>query len=162
VDQSIAEYRVAIRIEPNRAWNHMVLAWALVLRAKRPRRDYDEGLVHARKAVELAPKDGDAVAALALAEYRSGHWAESLAAIEQSLTMENGGDASNWFVLALARREKGDKNQARTWFDKAVVWTRQNAPEDPELHQLWTEAAELLGQPGPAATGAVPASEKPR
>ena len=52
----------------------------MVLSTKRPQRDYDEGLAHARKAVELAKNGENPYGTLSLAEYRSGHWAESLAA----------------------------------------------------------------------------------
>ena len=136
------------------------MAWALVLSRKRPQGEYDEGLVHARKAVELAKKDENCYNTLALAEYRSGHWAESLAASERSMELRKGGDAYNWFFQAMARWQKGDKDEARKWFDKAVVWTKANDPKNVELRQFWTEAAELLGQPGPTSPAA-PAAEKP-
>jgi len=138
----------------------------LVLSPKRPRREYDEGLAHARKAVELAPKNGNNFNTLALAEYRSGHWAESLAASERSMALRNGGNGYDWFFLAMARWQKGDKDEARKWFDKAVAWTNEKDPKNLELRQFWAEAAELLGQPGPNASGpgspAAPAAEKPR
>ena len=55
---------------------------------------------------------------------------------------------------AMAHWQKGDKDQARNWFDKAVAWTEEKAPNDAGLRQFWAEAAELLGQPGPDAAGA--------
>jgi hypothetical protein len=88
-----------------------------------------------------------------LAEYRVGHWTESLAASESAMALRNGGDAYNWFSVALAHWQEGHKDEARQWFDKAVAWTMQVAPEETELRQLWTEAAVLLGQPGPGAAG---------
>ena len=152
LEQAIGEYRAAIRLEPNFAPPHSNLAWALVQSPKRPRDDYNEGLAHARKAVELDPKNGDGYRTLALVEYRLGHWPESLAASKESLTLKNGGDAFNWFLHALAHGQKGDKDEARKWFDKAVGWTREREPENAELRRLWTEAAELLGQPRPDAS----------
>jgi len=166
LEEAIAAYRKVIQIKPDLVPAHNNLARALVLSPKRPRRDYDEGLVHARKAVELASKKGFTYATLALAEYRLGHWTESVAANKRSLALKNGGDAINWFILAMAHWQKGDKDQARTWFDKAVVWMKQNAPKDADLRQLWAEAAGLLGQPGLDAPGersrTAPTAEKPR
>jgi tetratricopeptide (TPR) repeat protein len=108
----IAEYDTAIRLKPDYAGAHNNLAWALVLSPKRPRRDYDEGLVHARKAVELAPKNANTHGTLALAEYRSSHWSESLAASERSVALRKGPDASDWFLQALAHWQNGEKDEA--------------------------------------------------
>ena len=70
------------------------------------------------------------------------------------------------FVLAMAHRQKGEKDEARKWFDKAVARTRENDHGNSELRQLWAEAADLLGQPGPdvpaPAAPKAPAVEKPR
>jgi len=65
-------------------------------------------------------------------------------------------DASNWFFLAMASWQQGEKDQAGTWFDKADAWTREKDPGNTELRQFWKEAAELLGRPGPE--GAAPPS----
>jgi tetratricopeptide (TPR) repeat protein len=142
-----------------------MVAWGLVFSPKLPQRLYEEALVHARKAVELAPQDGGFANTLALAEYRSGHWAESIAASERSMALRNGGVASDWFFLAMAHWQKGENDEARRRFDMAVAWTKEKDPKNAELRQFWTEAAELLGQPGPVAAGtgspAAPAAEKP-
>ena len=159
-EEAIAEYREAIRLKPDFAGAHNNLAWALVLSRKRPQREYDEGLAHARKAVELAKKGVNSHSTLALAEYRSGHWTESLAASERAMALQKGPYAYDWFFQAMARWQKGDKDEARKCFDKAVVWTKANDPKNVELRQFWTEAAELLGQPGPASPAAS-ATKKP-
>jgi superkiller protein 3 len=166
LEESNDAYRAAIRLMPNSAWPHNSFAWALVLPPNRPQRDYDEGLVHARKAAELTPKEAYIWGTLALAEYRSGHWAESIAASHRDMALRNGGVAYDWFLLALAHGGKGENDQARTWFDKAVSWTKEKDPQDKELRQFWAEAAELLGQAGPDASAprsaAGPSTAKPR
>jgi serine/threonine-protein kinase len=164
LDEAIAAFREAFRLKPDDAGWHNSLAWKLVVSPKRARRHYDEALIHARKAHELAPKDGQIVNTLALAEYRSGHWAESMAASERSMTLRNGGAASDWFFLAMAHWQQGEKGPARKWFDKAVAWTKEKDPKNTELRGFWKEAAELLGRPGPEPPGtgspAAPAVEK--
>jgi len=66
----------------------------------------------------------------------------------------------------MAHHQKGDRAEARKWFDKAVAWTKENDPKNIELRGFWTEAAKLVGQPGPGASGAyspqATAVEKPR
>ncbi|MGO9465163.1 MAG: tetratricopeptide repeat protein [Isosphaeraceae bacterium] len=166
LEEAVAELRTAIRLEPDFADAHNGLAWALVVPPKRPRQDYDEGLQHARKAVELAPNGANSYRTLTLAEYRSGHWTESLAAGERAMALRKDPHASDWFLRALAHWQRGDKDEARKWFHKAVDWTKEKDPKNVELRRFWAEAAELLGQPGPNASGqgppASPAAEKPR
>ena len=60
------------------------------------------------------------------------------------MLLRKGGDAYDWFVLALCIRRKGDNEKAREWFDKAVDWTKKNKPRDRELRQLRAETGELM------------------
>jgi tetratricopeptide (TPR) repeat protein len=156
VDEASAIFRAAVRLKPDDSASHNRLAWALALPAASLPSDYAEALAHARKAAELAPRDVACVNTLALAEYRSGHWAESAAAAERAMVIRDGGNAEDWFILALAQCRKGENDDALIWFDKAVEWTNQNARENADLRQLWNEAAELLGQPMADAAGQRP------
>ena len=104
--------------------------------------------VLARKAFSLDPNVAMAARVLACAEYRTRHWAERVSAVDRAMALKQD-DATLWFMAAVAHWHKGDKNQAGTWFDKAAGAAKQNASENDELHELWTEAARLLGQPGP-------------
>jgi WD40 repeat protein len=163
--EAIAEYREAIRLKPDYAAAHNNWAWVLVRSPKRPRRDYEEGLMRARKAVELAKKGENYYGTLALAEYRSGHWGKSLAASERSTELHKGGDARDWYFQSMARWQSGDRDAARNSFDKAVALTKEHNSRDVELRQFWVEAAELLGRTGPNPSGAgspgAPAAKKP-
>jgi tetratricopeptide (TPR) repeat protein len=149
--EAIAASREAVRLKPDFAQAHNALAWALAVFPDRPPREYDEAVEHARGAVALAPKEGGIHNTLGLAEYRCGRWDAAIAAAEQSMTLQQGGSALDWFILAMAHARKGDKDEAIRWFDKAVVSTKKKAADDVELRQFWTEAANLLGRPGPEA-----------
>ncbi len=151
LDEAVPEYREVIRLRPDDARAHNELAWALVGSPGHPRGVYDEGLQHARKAVELAPNNGNSFNTLSLAEYRSGHWSESVSATEKSMALSIGGIGSDYFFMSMAMWQQGKKAEARTWFDKAVAWTKEKKPKDKELLRFWKEAAELLSQPGPEA-----------
>jgi hypothetical protein len=44
----------------------------------------------------------------------------------------------------MARWQLGQKDEARTWYGKAVAWMDKNKPQDHELKRVRTEAATLL------------------
>src|SRR5260370_38457232 len=54
-DEAAAAYREAIRLKPDNAYLRNRLAWALATVPDTKLRDPAQALVHARKAVELAP-----------------------------------------------------------------------------------------------------------
>jgi len=151
LDDAIAEYREAIRLEPTNALAHLTLAFEL-LSARRSQREIDEALVLARKAIELDTNEVMAARVLAIAEYRTRHWAECVSAVDRAMTMKQD-DATLWFMAAVAHWRTGDKEQARSSFDKAAGAAKQSLSDDEELREVWTEAARLLGQPGPKAGG---------
>ena len=151
-EEAIAEYRIVLRLLPDNAYAHNILAWAFATHSNRNRRMPAEALELTRKAVALAPKDSNFHNTLALAEYRAGHWAESIAAAERSIALMEGVDASNWFFLAMALWQQGKKDRARSQLDLAVGWTKKNDPRNAELRDFWRETALLMDQPGPSAT----------
>jgi tetratricopeptide (TPR) repeat protein len=154
VDEAIVAYRSAARLQADSAYAHLCIARALLMNPDRAAPEKSEALAHARQATTLNPSDASACAALALAEYRAGHWTESVAAADQSVALAKQVDAANGFVLAMALRRQGSKARSRSWFDQAVAWTRKNDPKKADLLALWREAANLLGEPGPDATQA--------
>jgi Flp pilus assembly protein TadD len=92
----------------------------------------------------LAPADPNNWTTLGIANYRAGNWKESLSALQKSIELSKGGDSSDWFLLAMAHAQLGDKDQARKWYDQAVAWMDKNKPKNEELLRFWAEATELL------------------
>ena len=80
-----------------------------------------------------------------MAHYRAGDWKAAIEALTKSMELRNGGDSNDWFFLAMAHWQLGDKTQARSWYDKAVPWMEKNQPKDEELLRFRAEAAALLG-----------------
>ncbi len=159
---AIVEYRAALKVQPNLALAHNQIAHVLVKEPQCSVQEWSEALEHARLAVALGFADASFRTTLALAEYRAGHWAESIAAAEQSIEMTKEVDPSNWFLLAMAFWQKRDKDEARKWFDKGVAWTKANDPKNEQPNETGTEAAKLLGQPVPGTKGgATPAQTRP-
>ena len=151
--EAVEQLERLLRIDPDSAMAHNEIAWLVALSSGLSPHDYEEAVRHARKAVEWKPDDANAMNTLALAEYRAGHWAESIAAALGADALVKGGHPMNWFILALAHWRNGEKDEARRWFDKGVVGTRARAPKDADLSQMWAEAATLLSLPGPDAPG---------
>ena len=60
------------------------------------------------------------------------------------MDLRKGGDAYDWFFVAMAHWQLGDKTKAREWYEKAVGWMEKKRPDDAELKRFRAEAAELL------------------
>ncbi len=64
--------------------------------------------------------------------------------------MRGGGDAFDWFFVAMAYWDLGRKEEARSWYARAAEWTARESPEHGELRLFHDEAAAKLGLPRPA------------
>jgi len=60
------------------------------------------------------------------------------------MRLEGGGNGCDWFVAAMAHARLGERKEARTLFDRAVAWTKEHAPDDPELRRFREEAEGVL------------------
>jgi WD40 repeat protein len=121
------------------------IAWFLVTRG-------DPGLDNAPLAVELvqvavrqAPTGGALWNTLGVAQYRAGDWRAAIAALENSMQRRRGGDSFDFFFLAMAHWQLGERDQAKEWYGKAVAWMDKNKPNDEELLRFRAEASNLLG-----------------
>lgn len=122
-------------------------------------RDPARAVELARKAVELAPTEGDCWITLGVAEYRAGAWDYAIEALTKSMELRSGGSPADWFFLALAHNRRGEQAQARSWYDKAIAWMEQNESQDEQLLRFRTEAEEQLGV---TPTSTEPLTEAPR
>jgi serine/threonine protein kinase/tetratricopeptide (TPR) repeat protein len=146
-DEALAANREWIRLQPHSAAAHNNLAWILANSLDPKFRDPARAVEVARKAIELAPQGSGFWNTLGVAHFRTGDWKASVAALEKSMELGNGGDAIDWFFLAMAHWRLGRRNEARDWYDKAAAWDAKNLgrPEKEELLGFRAEAAALLG-----------------
>jgi eukaryotic-like serine/threonine-protein kinase len=113
-------------------------------------RDLNVG--NAKRAVELAKRavavspHGDYWNTLGIAHYRASDHKAAVAALEKSMELRNGGDSFDWFFLAMAHWQLGDKEKAREQYDRAIAWMEQNDPKNESLIVFRNEAAGLLGK----------------
>jgi len=68
----------------------------------------------------------------------------AVAALETSMKLRQGGDSIDWFFLAMAHWQLGDKEEARRWYDRAAEWMDKNRAENADLRRFRAEAEELL------------------
>ena len=144
----LAEARVdlelAVNLAPGDPLPMNTLAWWLATDRNASDRDPKRAVRLATRAVELAPKVGSNWNTLGAAHYRAGDWKAAIEALTKSMELSNGGDSNDWFFLAMAHWQLGDKPQARSWYDKAVAWMEKNQPKNEELIRFRAEAAALL------------------
>jgi WD40 repeat protein len=98
---------------------------------------------------------------LGVAQYRAGAWGEAIDALSQSVEQRGGGDAFDWFFLAMAHWQKDDQEESLRWYHKAARWMDTNRSTNEELARFRAEAATLLGLRNPTApvSGAGPSQK---
>jgi tetratricopeptide (TPR) repeat protein len=156
--EAIELYGRALRQMPDSAEIQNGLAWLLATCAAPELRDPRRAVELAQKAVARAPQNGPYWNTRGVAQYRAGDWPAAAASLEKSMQLRRGGDAADWFFLAMTCWQSGDKDKARQWYGRAVRWMEKNRPRDEELARFRAEAAALLGLPEvlPVPTKEVP------
>jgi tetratricopeptide (TPR) repeat protein len=149
--EAMSEFRHALKIRPEVTPAHRNLAFVIALDPGRSREEYDEALYHVHRGIQLNAIDASCYMTLSLVEYRLGHQAESLAAGDRCLKLAEDDNGIYWFVLAIVHAKAGHTAKALKWFDDAVKVSLAfpDVPNESDTRRLWTEAAEVLGQPGP-------------
>jgi serine/threonine protein kinase len=112
-------------------------------------RNPDRALELAEAVATAAPEDAAAWSVLGIARYRAGKANYAIEPLTRAIDLSSGGDATMWFFLAMSQSRLGDKDQARTWFDKAVAWMEKNTPKDGDLSRYRADAGALLGLRAP-------------
>jgi tetratricopeptide (TPR) repeat protein len=144
-EKAIADFSKDIELRPNLPAAHHALAWRLATCPDPQYRDPPRAVTAAKRAIELAPTQGTLWRTLGAAQYRAGDWSAAVGALEKSMELRKGGNSFDWFFLAMAHWQLGNKDEARKWYDKAVQWTDKNQPNNEELRRFRAEAAELMG-----------------
>jgi tetratricopeptide (TPR) repeat protein len=126
------------------------LAWLLATCPATELRDPPQAVIHAQRAIELAPGQGNFWNTLGVAFYRDGQYDAANDALHRSIELRTNGDSFDWFFLALVELKQGHKTQAEEWFGKAVNWYQTSRPNDEELRRFHVEAATALGVSAPS------------
>jgi superkiller protein 3 len=164
--EAIAAYDKALAINPKLIGPYNSLAWLLATCPDARLRDPSRAVTLAKQAVELAPENGGYRNTLGVAYYRAGDWKSAVATLEKSIEMRKGGDLNDWFFLAMAQWQLGNKADARRWYDKSVARMGTLTRPNQEFLRFRAEAAELLGvnektQRNPSTAAATTRSQPP-
>ncbi len=60
------------------------------------------------------------------------------------MELSHGGNAFDWFFLAMTQWQLKQETQAREWFDKATRWTEAHAKTNQDLIRFRAEAEALM------------------
>jgi serine/threonine protein kinase/tetratricopeptide (TPR) repeat protein len=144
-EEAIAVFRTASELRPDNPEELNSLAWFLATDRRLEFRNPSAAVEVARRAVGLAPMAGTCWNTLGVALYRAGDWNGAIAVlVEKSMALRHGGDSFDWFFLAMAHWQRGERDEPRRLFDQSVQWMEKNNPKDPELRRFREEAAKLL------------------
>jgi tetratricopeptide (TPR) repeat protein/tRNA A-37 threonylcarbamoyl transferase component Bud32 len=141
-------YRKAIEIDAEVPPVNNELAWILATSPEPRVRDAALAVQLAQKAVKARQKSGDYWNTLGVAHYRNGDDKAAVAELETAMRLREGGDSFDWFFLSMAHWRLGNRNQARTWFDRAVQWMDKHKPHNDELRRFRAEAEAMLAETG--------------
>ena len=155
LDEAIAHYRKALEIvqqlpSEDKANNGRLangsnnLAWLLATCQDERVRDPTEAVALAKRAVELAPKQGGYFNTLGVAQYRAGNYADAIEACEKSIELASTGTSHDFLFIAMGHSQLRQQDEARKWMEKATAWMDDNAPDDEELIRFRAEAEELI------------------
>jgi tetratricopeptide (TPR) repeat protein len=138
------DWQKAVELAPASAEANNNLAWLLATCADATLRDPRRAVALAAKSVELQPNQGMYWNTLGAARYGAGDWEAAVEALSKSMALRQGGDAFDWFFLAMAEWQRGNKDEARRWYDKAREWTQKNGAANEELQRFEAEAKGVL------------------
>jgi serine/threonine protein kinase/Flp pilus assembly protein TadD len=143
------QYILATRLAPD---NPIILnqrAWFLVICPDPAFRDYDQAISWATKALSVAERPDQARTwnTIGVARYRKGDWSGAIAALTKAaqLRFDDAND-TDCFVLAMAHWQRGERNQANTWYSRAIAWLDRRNPLGREETIFYAEASSLLGR----------------
>jgi tetratricopeptide (TPR) repeat protein/serine/threonine protein kinase len=142
--QAIPAFTEATRLLPDDA--NVQIAFAMIL-ANCPDQHYRDparAIKYATRAAVLAPNDRGCWQVLSVAYYRADDWKRCVEMSQKAMACSNGGNAGEWYFLAMAHYRLGDPTEARTWYDRAVQWHEKNLPTNANLAQYRAEAAKLF------------------
>ena len=100
----------------------------------------------ARRGLARRPESVPARQAMGMALYRAGRWDEAIAALTRATEPEDEKVlAFPGFFLAMAHHRKGDRREARSWYDRSLARMAEHNRDDPTASRYRAEAAALLG-----------------
>jgi tetratricopeptide (TPR) repeat protein len=83
-------------------------------------RQWEKAAAAYTEVLALAPENAWLLHGLGMVQYRAGHFAPAIQALKHSLTL-NGANAKDFLLLAMSHWQRGEKEQARQWYNAALL-----------------------------------------
>jgi uncharacterized protein HemY len=107
--------------------------------------DPETSLGLAKQALQRSPNSTLLWNTLGMAHYRRGEWQAAIEMLEKAEMLPYGKTGYNWFFLAMAHWQKGDRDRSRRYYEQAHAWRLKHKAGGEDLHRFHQEAAVLLG-----------------
>jgi tetratricopeptide (TPR) repeat protein len=140
------DFQTALKLAPASAYVHNSLAWLLANCPEAKMRDPARAIELAKKATELEPMEGASWNTLGVAHYRAGDDKAAIAAFNRSMELREGGDAFDYLFLAMAHQKRGERDEARKWYDRATEWLEKNGERLKEMPEAREEFSRLRSE----------------
>jgi serine/threonine protein kinase/Tfp pilus assembly protein PilF len=102
-----------------------------------------EAVALAQQALERVPQEGGYWNTLGVAHYRNGNYAAAARALDKSIALRRYPGPEDWFFLAMACWQRGQRRQAQAWYERSVRWMWENPPLR-ECHLRYRAEAQQL------------------
>jgi tetratricopeptide (TPR) repeat protein/tRNA A-37 threonylcarbamoyl transferase component Bud32 len=137
-------YRQALALGPEDPAMNNERAWYLATNSDTRIRKPELAVQYARKSVAARPEVQEYRNTLGVAYYRNGDDKSAIAELEKSMSLQAGGDCYDWIFLAMANWRLGERDKARSWFDRAMKGMEKQQPYNQELRRFRAEAEALM------------------
>lgn len=151
-----AAFRKVLSLTPASPNASNSLAWILARRDDADRTALSEALELAEQAVRESPETGIFWNTLGVVQYRLGNYRDAVIALRRSMNLRSGGDAYDWFFMAMAQWRLGFEVDAIGWVTRAVRWRELKQPGNVELKQFQNQASRVLAEANIPTLGVLP------
>jgi tetratricopeptide (TPR) repeat protein len=119
-------------------------AWSLIAGPGIDDRSLASTIQLAEQTVTLEPECATYWNTLGIAYFRARDWKAAIHALGQSTELGGGGTSFDFFFLAMAWWQQGDREQAHHWYLRGNAWMEEHNPDHEALLRFREEAAALL------------------
>ena len=122
------------------------LAWLLILEPDVNQERSDQAVKYAEEAVQLIPDHAPCWNTLGISYYRRRDFYKAIHALSRAVSnAEDGGNAFDFYYLALANHALGYFAPASEWLNRADAWTAKHPECATPLQPVLAEVAQVFG-----------------
>ena len=139
--EALALYDRVLAAQETHYWALAGKAWIRATASDVDRRKPVRAIELAKFAVKLAPSESALRTAYGVALYRNAQYAEAVTELEKSNPLRTDDPG---FFLAMAHKELGRDEKARSWYARSIEWMDKHKPDSKELKRFRAEAEKVL------------------